>query len=388
MINRKGMFFNDIVGQKQVKERLLRQAKENRVPHAMLLAGPPGTGKLALAVAFAQNLMCASPSDNDSCGVCPACKKVSKLIHPDLHFVYPGKASKEKSETSEGVSETNIDLPATWRKMLLENPYMSENDWYDAIELNNKQGIISVATASEVIHKLNLKSFESDIKVMVIWLAERMNIQTSNKLLKLIEEPPAKTFFILISENPNLILKTILSRTQQVYVPPLNASEIAIALTEKYGITPEKAQDIARVSNGNFYAATKLINHSTNDYFERYRNLMRLCYAKHYNELFDWVDGIARLDREEQKEFLSYALKLTRENLMLNMGLDNLTYLMGEEADFGKKFSPFLGPMNVNQVTKAFSHAYECIAQNGNPQITFASMVFTLSKQIGPTPGT
>lgn len=378
------MFFNDIVGQVQVKERLLLQVKENRVPHALLLAGPPGTGKLALAVAFAQYLMCTNRTEGDSCSVCPACKKVSKLIHPDLHFVYPGKAGKEKSDSTDGVSEANTDLLAVWRKMLIENPYMGETDWYDAIDLNNKQGIINVATASEVIRKLSLKSFESDVKVMIVWLAERMNTQAANKLLKLIEEPPAKTFFIMVSENPNLILKTILSRTQQVYVPPLTASEIAIALTEKHGVSPDKARDIARVSNGSFYQALRLINHDTGEYFEQYRNLMRLCYAKRFNDLLDWVDDISRLGREEQKEFLSYALKLTRESLMLNMGLDNISYLMGEEADFGKKFSPFLGPSNVNQVTKAFSHAYECIAQNGNPQITFADMVFSLSKHIGP----
>lgn len=378
------MFFRDIVGQEQVKERLLLQVKENRVPHAMLLAGPQGTGKLALAVAFAQYLMCNNRSESDSCGTCPACKKVSKLIHPDLHFVYPGKAGKEKFDAADGASEANADSLAVWRKMLLENPYMDETDWYDAIDLNNKQGIINVATASEVIRKLSLKSYESDVKVMIIWLPERMNVQASNKLLKLIEEPPAQTFFILVSENTNLILKTILSRTQQVYVPPLPASEIAIVLNEKHGIAPDKARDIARISNGSFYEALRLINQNTGEYFEQYRNLMRLCYAKRYIDLLDWVDDISRIGREEQKEFLSYALKLTRESLMLNMGLDNITYLMGEEADFGKKFSPFLGPFNINQVTKVFSHAYECISQNGNPQITFADMVFSLSKLIGP----
>lgn len=382
------MFFNDIVGQKQVKERLLLQVKENRVPHALLLAGPPGTGKLALAVAFAQYLMCTNRTENDSCGICPACKKVSKLIHPDLHFVYPGKAGKEKSDTTDSATEASTDVIAIWRRMLLENPYMGEMDWYDAIDLNNKQGIINVASASEVIRKLSLKSYESDVKVMIIWLAERMNVQASNKLLKLIEEPPAKTFFILVSENTNIILKTILSRTQQVYVPPLPASEIAIALTEKHGISPEKARDIARISNGSYYEALRLINQNISEYFEQYRNLMRLCYAKRYIDLLDWVEDISRIGREEQKEFLTYSLKLTRESLMLNMGLDNITYLIGEEADFGKKFSPFLGLANVNQVTKIFSHAYECIVQNGNPQITFADMAFSLSKHIGPNPKT
>ncbi len=379
------MFFSDIVGQDAVKEKLIKQAKENRVPHALMLAGPQGTGKLALAIAFAQYIMCENRTPSDSCGVCPACTKVSKLIHPDLHFVYPAKAGKDKSDTADDSTiEGQEDLLTVWRKMVLDNPYMIETDWYDAIDLNNKQGIISVATAGEVIRKLSLKSFESDSKVMIVWLAERMNVQAANKLLKLIEEPPAKTYFIMVSENPNLILKTILSRTQQVFVPPLSASAIAIALTERLGITPDRARDIGKVSNGSYHEALRLTRHNTNDYFEQYRNLMRLCYAKRYPDLLDWVDDISRLGREEQKEFLSYALKLTRESLMLNLGLDDISYLMGEESEFGKKFSPFLGIANVNQVTKTLAHAYECIAQNGNPQITFASMALQLAKHIGP----
>ncbi|MDI3525883.1 MAG: polymerase subunit delta [Tenuifilum sp.] len=378
------MIFKDIIGQKEVKERLLLQVKENRVPHAMLLSGSPGSGKLALAIAYAQYLMCTNKQESDSCGECPSCKKISKLIHPDLHFIYPGKAGKEKSGSSDG-SEVNPDIISIWRNKVLENPYFSENDWYEAIDLNNKQGIINVASASEVIRKLSLKSYESDIKVMIIWLAERMNVQAANKLLKLIEEPPAGTYFILITEHPNQILKTILSRTQQIHVPPITRSDIAVYLTDKYGIEPGKANDVSRASNGNFNEALKLLNQNSGEYFELYRNMMRLCYANRYIEMLDWVDEVSRLGREEQKDFLQYSLKLTRESLMLNLGLDKITYLIGEEEEFGKKFSPFLSTKNVNQVTKTLNHAFECISQNGNPQITFSSMVLKLSKFINPT---
>ncbi len=380
------MFFSDIVGQDKIKSHLLGLVKENRVPHALLLAGSPGSGKLPLALAFAQYLMCQNPRENEPCGTCSACNKVSKLIHPDLHFVYPSKAGKEKVDSPDDAkADGQEDLLAIWRKMVLGNPYLDETDWLDAIDMRNKQSVISVATASEVIRKLNLKSYESDCKVMIVWMAERMNQQAANKLLKLIEEPPAKTYFIMVSENPNLIIKTILSRTQQIYVPPLSSSSIAIALTEKLGISPDRARDISRVANGSYRQALNLLNQSTSKYFEQYRNLMRLCYAKQYPNLIDWVDDISRLDREEQKDFLNYSLRLTRDSLMLNLSLENLSYLMGDEAEFGKKFSPFLGMANVNQVARAFTHAYECIAQNGNPQITFASMIFQLAKLIGPS---
>lgn len=379
------MQFKDIVGQEKVKQRLITATQESRIPHAQLFIGPSGTGKLALAIAYAQYIMCENRGESDSCGGCPACKKISKLIHPDLHFVYPSK-SKEKSDSGDDDGDKNDDTLTLWREALLSNPYFGENDWYEMIGMENKQGIISTATASDVIRKLNLKSFESDFKVMIIWLPERMNTQAANKLLKLIEEPPAKTVFLLVSENPNSLLKTILSRTQQIMIPPIARESIAVVLNDKYSLSPERAHDISRIANGNFYTALSLMENEGNEYFDHYRQLMRLCYAKDVIGLLDWAEEIASLGRENQKEFLSYALRLSRESLMINIGLDDISYLIGEEADFGKKFSPFIGNTNIYGITDEITQAYEHIMQNGNPSIVFTHFAMRMIKLVPNKP--
>lgn len=378
------MQFKDIVGQEKVKQRLILTTKENRIPHAQLFVGPAGTGKLALAIAYAQYIMCDNKGEDDSCGVCPSCKKLSKLIHPDLHFVYPAKAKAESA--SDDDSDKAEDTLTTWREALITNPYFGENDWYEMIGMENKQGIISTATATDVIRKLSLKSFENDYKVMIIWLPERMNNQASNKLLKMIEEPPAKTVFLMVSENPNLIIKTILSRTQQIMVPPITRESIATVLLEKFNLEPERAHDISRIANGNFYTALQLIDSNVSEYFDLYRRLMRLSYAKDVVGLLDWVDDAAGLGRENQKEFLNYSLRLTRESLMLNAGLDDISYLMGDEADFGQKFSPFIGVENIFNITNEFTQAYECIMQNGNPAIVFTHFAMRMIKLVPNKP--
>lgn len=375
------MLFKDIVGQEKVKQRLITATQESRIPHAQLFIGPTGTGKLALVIAYAQYIMCENRGENDSCGVCPACKKISKLIHPDLHFVYPSK-SKDKSDSGDDDGDKADDTLTLWREALLTNPYFGENDWYEMIGMENKQGIISTATASDVIRKLSLKSFESDFKVMIIWLPERMNTQAANKLLKLIEEPPAKTVFLLVSENPNLLLKTILSRTQQIMVPPIARESIAMSLMDKFGLEPEQAQDISRIARGSFYTAQQLLESNGSEYFEYYKKLMRLCYARNVVGLLDWVDEVASLGRENQKEFLNYSLRVTRESLMLNSGLDEISYLMGDEANFGKNFSPFIGVENIFSITNEFTQAYECIMQNGNPSIVFTHFAMRMVKLI------
>ncbi len=379
------MQFKDIVGQEKVKQRLILATKESRIPHAQLFVGPAGTGKLALAIAYAQYIMCDNKGENDSCGICPSCKKISKLIHPDLHFVYPSKA-KEKAESGDDESDKADDTLTLWREALILNPYFGENDWYEMIGMENKQGIINTATATDVIRKLNLKSFENDYKVMIIWLPERMNSQASNKLLKMIEEPPAKTVFLMVSENPNLIIKTILSRTQQIMIPPIAREKIATALMDKYNLQPERAHDISRIANGNYYSALQLIDSNENEYFDYYKKLMRLCYAKDVVGLLDWTDEVASLGRENQKEFLSYSLGLTRESLMLNAGLDEISYLMGDEADFGAKFSPFIGVENIFGITNEFTQAYECIMQNGNPSIVFTHFAMRMIKLVPNKP--
>ncbi|HRX30619.1 MAG TPA: DNA polymerase III subunit [Tenuifilaceae bacterium] len=378
------MFFKDIVGQEGIKDRLIKSVQQGRIPHAQLFVGPMGTGKLPLAIAYAQYIMCENRGETDSCGVCHSCKKISKLVHPDLHFVYPAKSSEKKDADAENDYDDTI---SAWREQILSNPYFSEADWYAQVGLANKQGVISTAKASEVIRKLMLKSFESDYKVMIIWLPERMNVQSSNKLLKLIEEPPEKTVFLLVSENPNAIIKTILSRTQQIMIPPVSRESIALALTDRLSVTPEKAHDISRLANGSWYNAINLLNAKPGDYFQHYSTLMRLCYKRDFKGLIDWSQEVAgEFEREELKQFLAYSLKLTRESMVARVGLSNISYIVGEESGFVQKFSPYISMNAIQEVSDEFSSAYEHISQNGNPQIVLSHMAVGMARFISQKP--
>ncbi|MHC1703712.1 MAG: ATP-binding protein [Tenuifilaceae bacterium] len=380
------MLFKDIVGQEQIKQRLIKSVKEGRIPHAQLFTGPEGTGKLALAIAYAQYISCQNQGETDSCGVCPSCHKFIKLIHPDLHFVFPIILTEKKSDSEDekGPSGKLSDaFLIQWREVLLSNPYITESDWYEMIGVENKQGIIGTTESSEVIRKLSLKSYESDYKTMIIWLPERMNLQAANKLLKLIEEPPLNTTFLMVSENPTQLLKTILSRTQIVKVPPIHRDSIALALVDRHQLNPAKANEISRISNGSYQNALKLISVETdNQYFTMFRDLMRHCYTNNVIGLLDWVDDAVSLGREQQKEMLSNSLRLLRESLMLNMDLEDITYLAGEEVDFGKKFSPFINKTNIYQIFNEFNLAIDHISRNGNANIVFTDMCMKLVKLI------
>jgi len=380
------MQFKDIVGQEQVKQRLIKSVKEGRIPHAQLFTGPEGTGKLALAIAYAQYICCLNRLEDDSCGTCPSCRKYAKLIHPDLHFVFPIILSEKKSDSDDdkGPSGKLSDaFLVQWRETLLANPYITETDWYEVIGAENKQGIIGTTESSDVIRKLSLKSYESEYKTMIIWLPERMNQSAANKLLKLIEEPPVNTVFLMISENPTQLLKTILSRTQIVKVPPIHRDSIALALVDRYQLNPAKANEISRVSNGSFQKAISLISvQEENPNFVMFRQLMRLCYSNDVLGLLDWVNEAVSLGREQQKELLTESLRLLRENLMLNIDLEDISYLAGEEVDFSKKFSPFINKENVYKIFNEFNLAIDHISRNGNPHIIFTDMCMKLVKMI------
>ncbi len=377
------MLFKDIVGQEQVKQKLIKSVREGRIPHAQLFTGHEGTGKLALAIAYAQFISCLQKGEDDSCGVCPSCHKFNKLIHPDLHFVFPIILSERKTDDEGPSGKLSDAFMIQWREVLLENPYITESDWYEMIGAENKQGIIGTTESSDVIRKLSMKSFESDYKTMIIWLPERMNQQAANKLLKLIEEPPQNTTFLMVSENPTQLLKTILSRTQVIKVPPIHRESIALTLVDRYQMSPSRANDISRISNGNFRKAMSLISiEEENPYFPYFRTLMRHCYANDVLGLLDWVSEASSLGREQQKELLTESLRLLRESLMLNMNLEDISYLAGEEVDFGKKFSPFINQSNVYQVFTEFNLAIDHISRNGNAQIIFTDMCMKLVKLI------
>lgn len=376
------MQFSEIIGQQEIKNRFIRTVAEQRIPHAQLLRGTEGVGKLALAIAYAQYICCENRGATDSCGTCPSCVKYKKLAHPDLHFVFP--VIKPTGKTTVVCD----DFIADFRAMILENPYFSVNEWYAKISGDAKQGMIYGNESQEIIRKLNLKTYESEYKVMIIWLPEKMNITCSNKLLKILEEPPAKTVFLLVSNQPDEIITTILSRTQHVNIPRLTDNDIVVSLLKKddLEITQHDALNVARISNGSFLSALSILGEDDENKlnFERFVMIMRLAWQvgnrkdhASLKTLKKWSDEMAApgVGRERQKNFLSYAQRMTRENFILNLQQPDMNYLTSYETDFSRKFSPFIHERNVEDIMKEFALAERHIEQNVNAKMVFFDLV-------------
>lgn len=365
------MLFREIIGQQEVKSRLRNMVAEDRVPHALMLFGPPGTGKRSLAVAMAQYLACANRQEHDSCGVCPSCMKFSKLVHPDFHLVVPVLTTPKVSKHP--ITDNYLE---EWRQAFLENPYLSENQWYESVGAENKQGIINVHESEAIIKKLGFKPYESEYRLMMIWLPERMNAPTANKLLKLLEEPPEKTVILMVSESTERILPTILSRTQLLHVPPIEENLLREGLMNVQGGDPDMLEDAVRRANGNFNLALITLRKDEQElhYFEQFTKLMRLAYSRSIIEINTWVEGVAGSGRERQKQLLDYSLRLLRENFMLHMNQPALNFMSRKEAGFSGKFSPFIHAGNVHGLAEAFSLAGNHIEANGNPRIIFMDL--------------
>lgn len=374
------MNFSQIPGQKEIKEKLLRSVKEERVSHAQLFAGAEGCGSMALALAYARYVSCENRSDTDSCGTCKSCVKYEKLIHPDLHFVFPVIKGKKATDP---VSDTYIE---EWREFVKKSPYFSLNNWMDSIEVGNSQGMIFASEASEIIKKLSLKTFESEFKIMIIWLPEKMHQATANKLLKMIEEPPEKTLFLLVSEDPDKVIPTILSRCQLIKIPSFRGVDIEKYLIEKININPEKAADISRVANGNLTRAVELCENEESSLanLERFKSLMRFAWKRDVISIVNWSEEIAGTGREAQKNFILNSIRLLRENLMLSISQlkSRLVYLTGEEASFSDKFHPSINQNNIYPLIEEFNLVYTHIESNGNPKIIFLDLGLKVTKLI------
>jgi DNA polymerase-3 subunit delta' len=374
------MNFSQIPGQAEVIGRLLRSVKDERVSHAQLFTGPEGCGSLALALAYAQYVSCENKTQVDSCGTCKSCLKYEKMIHPDLHFVFPVIKGKKATEP---VSDNYI---TEWREFVKKSSYFSINDWFNSIEVGNAQGMIFASEAAEIIKKLSLKTFESDFKIMIIWLPEKMHHASANKLLKMIEEPPEKTLFLLVSEEYDKVIPTILSRCQLVKIPAFTNEEIKDYLRGTCGTTEIKSADIARVANGNILRAIELCtnNESSAYHLDSFRRLMRFAWKRDIISIIEWSDEMALTGREAQKNYIVFALRLLRENLMLSLQQlqNNLVFLAGEEADFSEKFHPFINKDNIYPLVNEFNLAYSHVEANGNAKIIFLDLALRVTRLI------
>ena len=360
------MFFKDVIGQEEAKQRLIREAKEGKIAHARLFCGPEGIGKLPLAIAYARYLSCNNPGEKDACGICPSCVKFNKLAHPDLHFVFPVIKKKSKDTVSD-------DFIAEWRELLSQTPYFNLNIWLEEMGAENQQAQIYVKESDEIIRKLSLKSSQGGYKIMIIWLPEKMNVECSNKLLKLLEEPPSQTIFLLVSEEPDMLLTTIQSRTQRFALYGIEEKYITERLQSQYGLQERDAISIGHRSEGNFLKALESIhlNEENKLFFDLFVSLMRLSYQRKIREMKQWSETLAAMGRERQKHFLSYCQRLVRENFMFNFQDPSLIFMNEEEQNFSKRFAPYINEKNVMSIMDELSEAQRHIEQNVNARMVF-----------------
>ena len=370
------MQFKDVIGQSAVKQRLIKSVQENHVPHAQLFLGPAGCGKLPLSLAYAQYILCPNRTETDSCGVCPTCQKVQKLVHPDLHFVVPTATTKKVKKDPE--SDLFME---EWREYVTQNhAYIDTSGWYSFLDVENKQGYMSVRDAASLLRKLSMKAYEGEYKIAIIWMAEKMRVDTANKLLKLLEEPPEKTVFLLIAEDGEELLATIKSRTALVKIPAIDVNEVENALVERLDCNPQQAHDAALISEGNWLNACHFVQESEDRkyFFTTFQQWMRLCFRAAYPELIDFSANIKTLGREKQKELLDYGLRIVRNALLFNNNLAEIVMLPEDEKVFNSKFAPFINPLNLAEIAELFDEAIRHIERNGNAQLIFTDMSFKM----------
>jgi DNA polymerase-3 subunit delta' len=361
------MQFSVVIGQEEVKKRLINSVFVGRVSHAQLFVGPEGSGALPLAVAYAQYLLCINKQENDSCGQCSSCVKSAKLIHPDIHFVYPIAFSKDVRVSS--------DLASQWREAFLTNPYLALNDWFAHLSAENKQPLIGVEESVEILKKLSLTTYEGEFKVMIIWLPEKMNLQAANKLLKILEEPTDKTVFLLVTENEEALPRTIVSRTQIVKVNRLSDENIRHALIEKKNLRADIAARIAYLADGNYHAALAYISEQNgNVSLNRFREWMRICFRADVAGMLAWVEEFTKCGRETQKAFLSYSMNCIRECLVMIYAGKKLIRVDGEELDFVQKLASRLDGNMCQKLSYELNEAILHIERNGNAKIIFTDL--------------
>ena len=379
------MLFSEILGQEHIKSHLTKSASSGRIPHAQLFVGPDGCGTLAMAIAYAQYILCKNSGSENSDGNESCNLKFNSISHPDLHFIYPTVTTEDVK-----TKPKSTDFIADWRQFLLDNPYGSLFDWYQTLGVKNKQGEIRVEDAQEILKSLALKSYEGGYKVMIIWMADKMNIASSNKLLKLLEEPTDKTLFLLITENEEDLIQTIRSRCQVLHFNALPEKVIADALISRENIEPRTAAKIAHQSQGNFNKALQMLQEDGEEvYFEKwFVDWVRAAFrakgnATAIHDLISWSELIAGLGRETQKKFLQYCIEMFRQTLLLNYQTTALVYMEPKIEKFKlENFAPFVNGNNIADIFKELSDAVYHIERNGNAKIILTDLSIKLTRLI------
>jgi DNA polymerase-3 subunit delta' len=365
------MQFKQITGQAIVKQRLINTVKENRVSHAQLFLGPEGSGSLALAIAYAQYLSCEDRQPDDSCGVCSSCRKYQKLMHPDLHFSYPFFA-KDKNDTA-------LSFIEQWREAILANPYLSLDIWRGHLDAENKQANINIAECHQIIKKLSFKPFESDYKILILWLPEYLD-KEGNALLKIIEEPQPNTLFLLVAQNQDQILNTILSRTQLVKIPALSYDEVKEELMLNHHQTEFAAAEIAYLSNGNFTEALAMLQQENKSHHDLFVQWLRLCYGNKGPEVMSFVEQAAKMGRENQKNFLRYGISFIRECCLIMAGAESLVHLPEQEFDTARKMIRVMNTAMAQAISAELEKAHYHVERNANPKILFLDVSLQIIK--------
>jgi len=352
--------FENVIGQEKVKQLLRQMVQHDRLPHAVMLLGTPGSGGLALALAMAQYVLCEHKTETDACGACRQCNKAAKLIHPDVHFSFPTVGSKAVSDHFLG----------QWRTALLDNAYLDVNEWLQLIGAENKQGNITKEECVSIVKKLSLKTFEGDYKILIQWLPEYLG-KEGNRLLKIIEEPPENTLFIFVAEQQELILNTILSRCQIINVHPLADEAVVAGLQQLKNVPAAQAEAIAYLANGNFNEALHMLAQEESDHANLFLDWLRRCYKGHGVEMVTWVEKFAGFGRENQKHFLKYALHFLREFMVLKLTGDAGVRLRPKELETAQNLLPIIEIDQVEVLAELFTDCTFHVERNANPKILF-----------------
>jgi DNA polymerase-3 subunit delta' len=373
------MKLSSIPGLGGVKKLLVEAAKNNHTAHAQLFVGAQGALNLPLALAYANYLHCQNRGD-EACGVCSACSKNLKYIHPDTHFVFP--RSNVKSDKDE--DRFKADILKSWRAFLLEQPFGNLDDWTNYYGGEDKQALISREESREIIKTLSLKPFESPHKVMIIWQPELMHPSAANGILKILEEPPAHTYFILVTNAADKLLSTIISRTQIVTVPLLSDEELETYLIEKHNVDHVRARKIIQLAEGNINLALKLLDNEEDSNAQRFTEWMRACFKKNYGSLVTMADEYHGLDKLSQRNMMIYSLNMLRETLLNIAGATTMNRTRGDELKFVQDFSKVLNVFKIEKSVKLISDANYHLERNGSAKMIFLDLSLKLSQTINP----